>query len=341
MSRATRLMIAVPNFSATGVTDSGRVSPLPWIVMLALGTRVCVEEKARSVRSSEAVSGSKRLKGKPAREASSFIVCGPIVEIPGGSLTGSTANSKLVLATAPSESVALTVIVAKPNWFVSGLIVTMRFDPLPLKTISDDETNSSLDELAAKSNAPGGVSTSLTENGMLIGVSSSVSASAIEEIPGKSLTGRTITEKMRLKVLFEAPLSLTVTVMVTLPLALVAGTKLRLPAFAGLLYVTVGFAIISGRLETAVTVNVWFSLGAPELIPVRLTVCCPESSSIARSGISLSVGGSFTGVTFTVNERDTILFDVPPSFTRTVIVPVPEAFCTGVKDREPVLAPLT
>src|SRR3954468_2697751 len=46
-------------------------------------------------------------------------------------------------------------------------------------------------------------------------------------------------------------------------------------------------------------------------------------------------GKSFTGVSVTVNERTTVLFEVPPSFTVTLIVAVPLAFATGRKARLP------
>ena len=75
--------------------------------------------------------------------------------------------------------------------------------------------------------------------------------------------------------------------------------------------------------------SVWLSFGAPEVIPVKFTVCRGESSGMITFKMESIAGGSFTGLTVTVNVRVTILFDVPPSFTVTVIVAVPEAFATG------------
>ena len=71
--------------------------------------------------------------------------------------------------------------------------------------------------------------------------------------------------------LFDAPPSLTVTVMVAVPKAFGAGVKLNDPPGVGELYVTAGFGIMLVSLEMAVTVRVWLSFGAPEVMPVKLT----------------------------------------------------------------------
>ena len=55
-----------------------------------------------------------------------------------------------------------------------------------------------------------------------------------------------------------------------------------------------------GLLEVAETLNAWFSLTAPEPMPVRLTVCCKESSGMLTSPITSSVGASFTDRTVSV-----------------------------------------
>src|SRR5262245_44048194 len=74
------------------------------------------------------------------------------------------------------------------------------------------------------------VYTSLTLNEMgPSGTSSSVDASARAEMVGRSFTGLMVTVKGRRRTLLEAPPSLTVTVITTTPLALVAGVKLRVP----------------------------------------------------------------------------------------------------------------
>jgi hypothetical protein len=79
-----------------------------------------------------------------------------------------------------------------------------------------------------------------------------------------------------------------------------------------------------------VTVRVWLSFSAPDVIPVRLSVWRGESSGMITFEMESIAGGSFTGLTVTVNVRVTMLFEVPPSFKVTVIVAVPEALATGV-----------
>ena len=85
----------------------------------------------------------------------------------------------------------------------------------------------------------------------------------------------------------------------------------------------VGVGIRAGLLEAAVTVNVWASLVAPEVMPERLTVWRPALSLIVRLASALSVGGWLTGLTVTVKARETMLLLVPPSLTVTVIVAEP------------------
>ena len=89
-------------------------------------------------------------------------------------------------------------------------------------------------------------------------------------------------------------------------------------------------------LEDAVTVRVWNSFVAPELIPERLTVCCPAFCWMTTLARLSRVGAWFTGCTLTVKVRLTMLLLAPPSLTVTVIVEEPEAKGTGVKRIEPV-----
>ncbi len=93
---------------------------------------------------------------------------------------------------------------------------------------------------------------------------------------------------------------------------------------------TVGLGISPVLFDEAVTVNVCVS-PPPGLMPVRFTVCSGASSRIAAgSGIALSVGGSFTGVTFTVKVRENVLVPPPSSITVTVTIADPFASATGV-----------
>src|SRR4051812_44467384 len=87
--------------------------------------------------------------------------------------------------------------------------------------------------------------------------------SEIGSIVGTWLTGRTVTLNVREKVftppLAVSPLSVTVTVIVAVPLALVTGAKSSVPVAARLTYVTIGLgttAVLSLVAVTLVTVCV-------------------------------------------------------------------------------------
>ena len=88
---------------------------------------------------------------------------------------------------------------------------------------------------------------------------------------------------------------------------------------------TVGLGMRAGLLELAVTVRVCDSLGAPELMPERFTVCKGAFSLRVRLARALSVGGWLTGLTVTVKDWEMMLLLVAPSLTVTVIVAEPEA----------------
>ena len=102
----------------------------------------------------------------------------------------------------------------------------------------------------------------------------------------------------------------------------------------------VGLGIMEGSLELAVTLKVWASLAAPELIPLRATLLVPESSVIVKSPRGFRVGLSFTGVTVMLKVRVVMLFELPPSLRVKVIVAVPNAVATGVKASVPLVAGL-
>src|SRR6266496_4835832 len=81
-------------------------------------------------------------------------------------------------------------------------------------------------------------------------------------------------------------------------------------------------------LEEAVTVSVWFSLGGPAVIPLRLIVCRPPSSLMVRLPRALRVGGSLTGLTVKRN----VLVPLPRSVSVTIIeiTAVPLELAAGV-----------
>src|SRR5258708_6192268 len=119
--------------------------------------------------------------------------------------------------------------------------------------------------------------------------------------------------------LLLAPPSLTVTVIGAVPYAVVNGGRATEPAKHWMEKETAGLGISAVLLELAVTVRLWISLLAPEVIPERLTVCNPAFSLILRSASELRVGGWLTGLTVTAKERVTILLLAPPSLTVTVM----------------------
>ena len=82
----------------------------------------------------------------------------------------------------------------------------------------------------------------------------------------------TLIVKVLATILLLVPPSLAVTVIVAVPMALVNGMKVNVPVAFGLVYLTVGLGIRDGLLETAETMSVCFSLGAPEVIPLKATV---------------------------------------------------------------------
>src|SRR5439155_712890 len=96
-------------------------------------------------------------------------------EIVGKSLTGLTVRTNELLADAPSGSATVMVIVVVPDWLVAGITVTVRFDPLPPKTMFASGTRPGMDEWPPTVKLAAVVSTSPMENGMAaVGVSSSV-----------------------------------------------------------------------------------------------------------------------------------------------------------------------
>ena len=92
-----------------------------------------------------------------------------------------------------------------------------------------------------------------------------------------------------------------------------------------------------GLLDEAVTVRVCGSLVAPELMPVRLTVCRLAFSFMVTLESGFKVGCWFTGLTVTVNVRDMMLLLAPPSSMVTVIVEEPNPLVLGAKPIEPVV----
>src|SRR5262249_59660286 len=94
---------------------------------------------------------------------------------------------------------------------------------------------------------------------------------------------------------------------------------------------------ILGLMRDDVMVSIWFSLGAPDVIPVRFTVFAELFSLTVTLAMGSRVGAILTGLTVTVNERTTVLLLAPPSLTVTEMVAEPKALAAGIRLRLPVL----
>ena len=117
----------------------------------------------------------------------------------------------------------------------AGCTVTVRLAPEPPKVILAFGTRVGFEEVPDSVRLATGVSKSPTVNEMgPAALFSPVVWSAMPEIVGGSLMPVTVTVKVRLKVLLAACPSLTVTVRVADPLALVAGLNISVPVALGL-----------------------------------------------------------------------------------------------------------
>ncbi len=79
-----------------------------------------------------------------------------------GSFTATTVKAKLFVAVPLSASVAVSVIVVLPLAFADGVMVTVRFAPLPVNAMLEFATRLVLDETPVNVRFPAVVSTSPT-----------------------------------------------------------------------------------------------------------------------------------------------------------------------------------
>ena len=103
-----------------GATFTNRLLPLPEKVMFASGTIKGLEELPVNVRFCAAVSRSPIVTGIRLETVSSSMVCAPMLEIEGGSLTDCTLRTKEFVVRAPSGSRTITLT-----------------DPVPMNNTSD------------------------------------------------------------------------------------------------------------------------------------------------------------------------------------------------------------
>ena len=117
----------------------------------------------------------------------------PMPEIVGKSLTDATFNTNVSVAINPPASVTVSVIVVLPNWLSAGVIVAVRFAPLPPKTMLALGTRVVFDDVAATTRVPAAVCASPTINGMApVATSSLVTWSSTLLIDGGVLAGSSL-----------------------------------------------------------------------------------------------------------------------------------------------------
>src|SRR5205085_1958470 len=122
-----------------------------------------------------------------------------MLEMVGRSFTGSTVRLNMALAVA-APSLTLIVMVAVPNWFAAGVILIVRFAPLPPKRMLPAGTSIGLEDLAETTSAFAGVSRSPTVKGIAgLTVSSLIVWPPMAEIVGGSFTA--LTTKLKLLLL--------------------------------------------------------------------------------------------------------------------------------------------
>ena len=152
------VMVEVPLWPAAGVMIALRPAPLPPKAILATGISTAFDEVTDSVNAFGEVSASPIVNAIAPVGVSSFVDCGPMAVMVGG-VFGLTVSTKFVdVVSAPSLTV--TVMVDVPLAAATGVMVTVRFAPLPPKAMFASGTSAVFDELPASVKVPSGVSAS-------------------------------------------------------------------------------------------------------------------------------------------------------------------------------------
>ena len=153
----------------------------------------------------------------------------------GAWFTGVTVRMKVSVALLPLASVTRTVMTAEPKAVAVGVTVTVRFAPEPPNTMLLFGTRPVSEDVPIRVRLAAAVSWSAMVKAMAgVAALSAIVRSTMSERAGKSLTGPTTTLKVRATVLFCDCPSLTVTVIVAVPVELVAGRREREPVELGL-----------------------------------------------------------------------------------------------------------
>src|SRR5712692_3171376 len=210
--------------------------------MFAFGTKAGLEELAVTIRLAAGVSRSLTVNGITALLVFSVIVWLATAEIVGAWFTALTVSRKFVLVKPKLVSLTEMLTVDVPNWFGSGVSVTVRLAPLPPNTMLVAGNNNGLEEAAATVNRLAGVSASpiVKAIGPAEVFSLTVWLAMAEIVGGVLAAGLTCTTKLRLNVLLTDWPSFTVTVIVALPVAPLASLKDSVAVEPGVVYWTLG-----------------------------------------------------------------------------------------------------
>src|SRR5437588_166769 len=153
-------MVALPNWLVAGVTVTVRLEPLPPKTMLLTGTSVGLDDVALSTRLLAAVSASPMVKLSGPVDVSSAVVWSAMFDIVGGELLAGVTVSRKVSLAVDEPSFTVTVIVAEPNWLLTGVTEIVRFAPEPPKTMPLLGTSVGLDDEPVRTRLEAAVSTS-------------------------------------------------------------------------------------------------------------------------------------------------------------------------------------
>src|SRR6186713_1295802 len=226
-SLTVTVIVEVPLSPAAGVMTTLRLAPLPPPkVMLATGTNVAFEEVPETVKPVGCVSASPIVKAIGPVGVFSFVDCGAIAVMVGAVLAALTVRTKLVEAVSV-PSLTVTVMVEVPLSPAAGVMTRLRLAPVPPpKVMLAFGTNVTFDEVPETVNPVGCVSASPMVNAIgEVGVFSFVDCGAIAVMVGAVLAALTVRTKLVEAV--SVP-SLTVTVIVEVPLSPAAGVMTRL-----------------------------------------------------------------------------------------------------------------
>src|SRR6186713_1340578 len=325
-SLTVTVIVEVPLWPAAGVMTRLRLASVPPPkVMLAFGTKVAFDEVPETVNPVGCVSASPIVKAIGPVGVFSFVDCGAIAVMVGAVLA-LTVNTKFVEAVR-LPSLTVIVMVEVPLWPAAGVMTTLRLAPVPPpKVMLAFGTNVTFDEVPETVNPVGCVSASPIVKAIgPVGVFSFVDCGAIAVMVGAVLA---LTVNTKFVEAVSVP-SLTVTVMVEVPLSPAAGvmTTLRLAP------------VPPPKVMLAFGINVAFDEVPETVNPVGCVSASPMVKAIGEVGVfsfvdcgamAVRVGGVLAALTVRTKLVEAVSV---PSLTVTVIVEVPLWPAAGVMTR--------